>query len=440
MIHWYRNSSNWYAGAIYPSVNTRILTLIGRLWISGAAFSQDIEFVKQHVKILSSEAYYGRGYINKGDAIAAQYLANEFARFRLNSFGKDYFQYYQFDVNTFPGHMLVKIDGKELIPGEDYVVYPASAGMRGTYDIEIFDSTLFTPDFTPQSLLQKNYSEKFILLDTLGWSKHIQAKETYNILNINSVNAKGMAMLSYQDIYFSVSSYQLKYGSFIFKRSALPGNPKNITLNVQSKLRHHKAVNIIGFIPGETDSFMVVTAHYDHLGMMGRSTYFPGANDNASGTAMLLDLVRYYSSCSTPPRYSYAFMLFSGEEAGLLGSAYYTRHPLFPMPKIKMLVNLDMMGTGTDGVYVYFGEIYPNEFHKLNLLNKNNSLNINLIAKGISKRSDHYFFYQNNVPVLYFATVKNNVSYHSPGDTFEALPFTVYENLFKLIVSYFTTF
>ena len=76
---------------------------------------------------------------------------------------------------------------------------------------------------------------------------------------------------------------------------------------------------------------------------MGKDTFFPGANDNASGVSMLLNLAKYYKA--HPANYSIAFIFFSGEEAGLLGSKYYSEHPIFPLSKIKFLVNLVLLGT-----------------------------------------------------------------------------------------------
>ncbi len=79
------------------------------------------------------------------------------------------------------------------------------------------------------------------------------------------------------------------------------------------------------------DSFLVFSAHYDHLGQMGKDIYFPGANDNASGTSMLLNLAKYYSQ--NRPKYSVLFIAFGGEEAGLIGSEYYVKNPLVPLSK-----------------------------------------------------------------------------------------------------------
>ena len=105
-----------------------------------------------------------------------------------------------------------------------------------------------------------------------------------------------------------------------------------------------------------------------------------------------------------------------------------------------MLVNLDMVGSGSDGVTVFNGSTYPKEFHKLDSLNKTLDLNISLKTKGISKAGDHYQFHLKKVPVLFFNTNGKEVGYHVVGDTFEALPFTVYEKLYKLIDAYLKTF
>jgi len=289
-------------------------------------------------------------------------------------------------------------------------------------------------------LFKTDHSHSFILLDTIGWNKDKTRKQLFDLVYMNMVKAAGVMLLTDKDMIHSVSQYSLPFCSLIIKRSSISKSSKFIKVKIQSKEIEHKAFNVIGYIPGKIDSFLVITAHYDHLGMMGKDTYFPGANDNASGTAMLLDFVRSYSTSGTKPKYSIAFMSFSGEEVGLLGSAYYTEHPLFPLSKIKMLVNLDMVGSGSGGVTVFNGSTYPREFAKLDSLNKSLNLNISLKTKGLSKASDHYLFHIKKVPVLFINTGGKEVGYHVVGDNYETLPFTVYENLFKLIDAYLKTF
>jgi Zn-dependent M28 family amino/carboxypeptidase len=114
--------------------------------------------------------------------------------------------------------------------------------------------------------------------------------------------------------------------------------------------KEYRTKNIAAFLQGETDSFIVFSAHYDHLGEMGKGIYFPGANDNASGVALVLNLVKHFAKNKKKLKYSIAFLFFSGEELGLLGAKYYANNPLFPLSKIKFLVNLDMVGSGDKGI------------------------------------------------------------------------------------------
>jgi aminopeptidase YwaD len=409
-------------------------------WLSISAFmySQNLEFAKQQVRILSSPEFHGRGYVKEGDAMASRYLASEFALFHLKKFGNDYYQPYQFTVNTFPGRMEVKINGEKLVPATDYLIYPPSSSINGIYDIQFFDSTLFTPGFSAYNLFHQDFTGKFVVIDTIGWGKDTNRKNTFDLFSLNSVRAAGIIILTDHELTHSVSQYQLKYCLLIVKRNALKSFPKRIELHIESQFVNHSTTNVIGYVPGRIDSFLVVTAHFDHLGMMGDSVYFPGANDNASGTSMVLDLARDLAA-GDKPKYSYAFMLFSGEEAGLVGSSYYTRHPLFPLEKIKRLINIDMVGTGSDGVDVFNGNSFPKEFHMLDSINKTDGLHLKLHQKGISKASDHYLFQELKVRTLYFATLGKETGYHSPGDTFEKLPFTAYESLYKLIHTYLKT-
>ncbi len=429
-----------YAAALCKLKCKIVSLFFGLSLLVSVAYSQDLDYARKQVKLLTSPEFHGRGYVKKGDQIASHYLATEFARFNLKTFGSDYYQHYNFQINTFPGAMSVAIDGKELSPGIDFLVYPASAGISGTFDIETLDSTLFTAGFKMSDLLKRDFSGKFILLDTIGWNKDKTRKQALDLVSMGMVGAAGVIFVSDNNLVHSVARYSLTFCSLIVKRTAIKKNPQTIRIHIKSKEINHKAANVIGFIPGRVDSFLVITAHYDHLGMMGKSTYFPGANDNASGTAMLLDFARSYSSTSMQPKYSIAFMLFSGEEAGLLGSMYYTENPLFPLGRIKMLINLDMMGTGSGGVTVFNGSTYPKEYHKLDSLNKTLELNIALKSKGISMASDHFLFHLKKVPVLFFNCDGKEVGYHNTSDKYEALPFTVYEYLFKLIDAYLKTF
>lgn len=164
---------------------------------------------------------------------------------------------------------------------------------------------------------------------------------------------------------------------------------------------------------------------------MGSDTYFPGANDNASGVALLLNLAKYYAA--NPAKYSIVFVCFAGEEAGLMGSKFYTENPLLPLKKIRFLINTDLAGTGEDGITVVNATEFPKEFKWMQEINENNHLLKAVNARGKAPNSDHYFFTEKGVPSFFFYTLGGISAYHDVFDKAETLPLTKHENLFTLI-------
>lgn len=125
-----------------------------------------------------------------------------------------------------------------------------------------------------------------------------------------------------------------EYTLILLDKKRVTKKPQGYSINVENSfVKKFNAVNICATVKGTAvpDSFIVFTGHYDHLGGMGAETYFPGANDNASGVALCMNLAKYYAK--NPSRYSIAFILFAGEEPGLIGSKYFTEHPLIDMKK-----------------------------------------------------------------------------------------------------------
>ncbi|MNL21468.1 Aminopeptidase YwaD precursor [compost metagenome] len=176
------------------------------------------------------------------------------------------------------------------------------------------------------------------------------------------------------------------------------------------------------------------TAHYDHLGGMGSQTYFPGANDNASGVSLLLNMARHYAA--NPAPYSMAFICFAAEEAGLLGSKHFTEQPLIDLKKIRFLVNLDMIGTGDTGITVVNAEYYPKEFTLLNEINDQHKYLSKINPRGKAANSDHYFFSEKGVPSFFIYTNGGIKAYHDVNDLPGTLPFTEYDDLFNLFLNF----
>ncbi|MBW7846147.1 MAG: M28 family peptidase, partial [Bacteroidia bacterium] len=156
--------------------------------------------------------------------------------------------------------------------------------------------------------------------------------------------------------------------------------------------------------------------------------------DNASGVAMLLDLMRYYNE--NKPKYNVAFLFFSGEEAGLFGSYYYTQNPLFPLKKIALLLNLDLMGTGDKGLTAVNATLFKEEFELLQMVNMEGEYLSKIAPRGVAKNSDHYYFTENGVKSFFFYLMGDYHFYHDVFDTEQALPLSNYRNSFLLITDF----
>ena len=209
-----------------------------------------------------------------------------------------------------------------------------------------------------------------------------------------------------------------------------------VTASVEARLlRGYQTQNLAAVVRGTTqpDSFLVISAHYDHLGTMGKTAYFPGANDNASGVALLLELAAYYARPENRPAYSLVFLLFGGEEAGLVGSRYFVAHPLVPLPRIKFLLNLDLLGTGEAGATVVNGKVLPAAFARLAQLNETHHYLPSLAARGKAANSDHYPFSEAGVPAFFLYTRGGSPAYHDVNDRPEALSLAGFTGTFALI-------
>jgi Zn-dependent M28 family amino/carboxypeptidase len=168
---------------------------------------------------------------------------------------------------------------------------------------------------------------------------------------------------------------------------------------------------------------------------MGQETYFPGANDNASGTAMLLELAHYFVE-HPMKKVNVVFMSFAGEEAGLIGSHYYVEHPLFPLEKIKFLTNVDIMGSGEEGITVVNATKFPAEFSALQQINKNEEYLVKIGSRGPAANSDHYFFTEAGVPAFFIYTMGPNKHYHDVEDTYKELSFSEFGDLYRLLIDF----
>ena len=203
------------------------------------------------------------------------------------------------------------------------------------------------------------------------------------------------------------------------------------------------ARNVVALLPGTdpdlSDEMIILGAHYDHLGYGGEGSLAPGmyeihngADDNASGTAALLEVAEQLAE--TRPARSVLFMGFSGEERGLLGSAYFVREPTVALENAVAMINLDMVGRVRENTLTVFGLATAPEWEAaLNAANERQAeaFNLVLMPDGYGP-SDHSSFYGAGMPVLHFFS-NTHSEYHRPEDDWETINGTGLDRVAALV-------
>ncbi|MCB9235136.1 MAG: M28 family peptidase [Bacteroidia bacterium] len=215
----------------------------------------------------------------------------------------------------------------------------------------------------------------------------------------------------------------------------------SFSMTVESEVKEVESHNVLGLLEGTGDSkdIILVTAHYDHLGISGDDIY-NGADDDGSGTVTVLELAEAFTLAAQNgyrPNRSILFMCVSGEEKGLLGSEYYTEHPVFPLENTICDLNIDMIGrvdkqheSNENYVYVIGSDRLSSELHEINESANKDFTRLTLDYTYNSEddpnrfyyRSDHYNFAKHNIPVIFYFTGVHD-DYHKPTDTVEKIRF-----------------
>ena len=402
-----------------------------------ATAQNEKQFLSTNIDILTSPSMHGRGYVKNGAEQASIFIQRRFREYKLKPVTPDgtFIQPYGFPVNTFPARMSLSIDGKALKPGADFLIDAQSVSYSGTgINVKTIDMAKIT--------------------DKKLWRKTLSAFDDQNAYCLQNVDT----FLKMQDMRAGKFAASLPKGCYIIpqkskltwtveqdtiaatifyvKKEAMPKTIKTLSVDADAFwIPKEKSENIIACVPGTVkDTFIAFTAHYDHLGMMGDSTYFPGASDNASGTAMMLYLASYFAA--HPQRYSVLFIAFSGEETGLLGSSFYVQHPVVPLGSIKFLTNIDIMGDATDGVTVVNATEYPTEFDQLKRINDAQHYIPVIKSRGKAANSDHYYFTEAGVPSFFIYSNGGKGYYHDIYDIGAEVTLNHVDGVARLLVDF----
>lgn len=411
-----------------------ICFLISILSISVEA--QIIDYARHVVNTLASDSLAGRGYVKQGDKKAAAFIEQEFRRFGVRSFKRSYTQSFEIPINTFPDSIFLRIDEQDLHVGKDFHVLPGSPSISGKFDLiyiprkDIFDlpklqslidnaeGKVLVLDDYPDSLMDNTQRNTWIQIQQF-LTKHPNNKAEATILLTNE-------KLTWFGSQIEDVNPTIRLLKDVF-------DPSATTIEIELKnefINAYTTQNVFGYIEGEKDSTVLLMAHYDHFGMMGQAI-FPGANDNASGVAMLLSLAKHYSQQKTP--YNLVFVAFGAEELGLIGAKYFAENPPYDLSKTKFMLNFDISGTGDEGIRVVNGSVYRNQFDQLVSLNQQHDLLPQVRIRGSACNSDHCIFDRLDIPGFYIYTLGGIPAYHDIYDRPETLPLTEFEDYFKLL-------
>ncbi|MBD2724702.1 VanZ family protein [Hymenobacter armeniacus] len=422
---------------------------------ASSAPAQNLPRARATIKKLAAPELHGRGYVKQGEHAAAAYLRERLRALKLAPLAPNYTQPFVLDVNTFPGEVSAAIqsDGTKLATGwragTSCIAAPNSGSGTAKGRILLLDTMAFTKAAVQARYLLVPWSKRVLLMRAADAARLPQLPALLQ-QRLNSAAAfitvvpKLTASLAVEQapqprVEVLAEKVPLWLDKAIFGDTATgtaKGHTVWGTVRVGAQLlRNYQTQNLAAVVRGtaQPDSFLVVSAHYDHLGMMGPKAYFPGANDNASGVALLLELAAHYARPENRPACSVVFLLFGAEEAGLVGSNYFVAHPLVPLRNIKFLVNLDLLGTGEQGATVVNGRVFEAPYKRLLALNNAHHYLPALAPRGRAANSDHYPFSEAGVPAFFLYTRGGSPAYHDVNDKPAALSLAGFAGAFGLV-------
>ncbi|GJQ19693.1 MAG: hypothetical protein HBSIN02_00480 [Bacteroidia bacterium] len=454
--------------------------------------SIDPNDLRAHLTFLASDELEGRETTFRGQKVAAQYIAAWFSRLRLKPGGTNgtYFQPFELDNDRVDPSTSISIKNnrgtRSFVFGKDFL---SNATLDTTFSsVPVFVGFFDSPR-TPEE--ETALADKIVVLlagqrDTSEAGRQRGRRSMFRAFR----NAAAVLVVinekegTIDDLAKSFAGF-LQKGSFSLRESARRGGStptvfisptvaeellaglnstlsrlrenlmsdstfhpiplKNVTVTLDFNVHHEvkTSENVIGILEGSDpvlkNEYVVLTAHYDHVGVNPASgDVYNGADDDGSGTSMILELAEAFAMNPRKPKRTIVFMTVAGEEKGLLGSSYYTSHPIVPLENTLANINMDMIGRidpkhrsqNEPYVYIIGSDKISTELDSL--LQAANRQTVNLALdyqynddndpNQFYRRSDHYNFARNGVPIAFFFTGVHE-DYHRPTDTVDKIEF-----------------
>lgn len=468
-----------------------IVVLNLSLALNWAVFGQDGNAIKyassikamdleKHLTYLASDELKGRDTGKEGQKLAAEYLVNFYQEKGLEGpLEGDYLQ--QFNLSSVLWEDIdLKIGKRDLILNEDFV-FIGDANMKRYTKTEL----VFLGLANDENLEKVDVTGKMVGLWSLGERASQVADEVFEagaegvvivtmegqanfdrIANrYKSLSGSGRLGFDKEDEHrpvFMVSSDQMAQ---IFEtpvevlKEAAKSNPESIpSQKVKYRVKKEKTMvgteNVLAYLEGtdKKEEVLVISSHYDHVGVNSKGEINNGADDDGSGTVSVMEIAEAFAMAAEEgftPRRSILFLNVTGEEKGLLGSEYYADNPIFPLENTVNNLNIDMVGRidyeyqgaeDQDYIYVIGSDMLSSELKIINEYNNITYTDLILDYRYDGEddpnrfyyRSDHYNFAKHNIPVIFFFNGVHD-DYHQPSDTVDKIEFDLMEKRAKLI-------
>ncbi len=412
--------------------------------------AQDTVFPKYVMRHLTVDAFHGRNASYKGDSLAARFLCQQLKRLGVQPLADNYLQRYTYPTHSMEGPCRLVVDGRALRPFYDFRAMTFSAD----YHQVLGETTVLTVPV--ETLVDSNAMRKFLKKNARAMENAVLYLNVSNLVhgseaeaisygravkNLYRRNPYGSKVLLLGVNELSAPSFanadkDYNYALVEVLADRMPKKIRDINIDVSSQYHaNYRTQNVCGIVPGHSDSIIVFTAHYDHMGQMGDDCIYAGAHDNASGVAAVMELAR---QCTIDtPKYTTVFLFFSGEEAGLYGSRYAAAHPVIDFSKVKLLVNIDMFCGGDKGLMIFNANSDNTKPYIERLRRLNNVLEIcpELKLRDNRPNSDHYAF-RDLCPSIFILTIGGPYGgYHDPRDTVQACGLQNFANYLTFIYS-----
>jgi len=461
---------------------TVAICLAGSTLSAQTSYEITADSILNHLSILVSDSLEGRKVGEPGEWKAAQYIKSIFEAAGLEPKGDNgtYLQAFEFTKRIeFGPDNLLSLNGQEMTINDDYRPMNHSASMAFDFD-EVVSAGygIVTEDSTHNDYAGLDVDGKAVLISRYAPETDNDNDSTASDTTFDRYSGLVSKMVTAIDhgasaVFFYTTT---SHDDTMITMGATHVNPKDIPvifvrrrgleklgLSLEApQLTSAEGVtdlnrvrgtgyNVVGYLPGTTDTVTIVGAHYDHLGWGGAGSRYLGtekkihygADDNGSGTAAVLELARYFGSRQDELEESILFIAFSGEESGTLGSGHYVRNWTVDRSLARMMINMDMIGRLADqhkGLAIMGTGTCP-EFKEYFDQKDVGDLTMAFKESGAGP-SDHAAFYHDSIPCLNFFTGAHE-DYHTPADVIEKIDLdgvVTVANLVGDIMAHFTAY